>query len=50
MPFSSSKIKVGFEPDILVELSPELAGKASIEIEEDNQIQAAVEYLIGEMK
>lgn len=42
--------KVGFEPDILVELSPELAGKASIEIEEDNQIQAAVEYLIGEMK
>lgn len=41
---------VGFEPDIKVELDPELKGKASIPIEEDNQIQAAVDYLLGKIQ
>ena len=36
---------VGFEPDIKVELDPSLKGKATIETEEDNQIQAAVDFL-----
>ncbi len=35
----------GLTPDILVELDEELKGMASIPIEEDNQIQAAVDYL-----
>ena len=41
---------VGFEPDIKVELDPELKGKASVEPEEDNQVQAAVDYLKTQIK
>ena len=37
---------VGFEPDIKVELDPSLKGKASIPIEEDNQLKAAIDCLM----
>ena len=41
---------VGFEPDIKVELDPELKGKATIPIEDDNQIQAAVDFLLEKIQ
>ena len=41
---------VGFEPDIKVELDPSLKGKAEIPTEEDNQVQAAVDFLKTQIK
>ncbi|MBO4696184.1 MAG: S41 family peptidase [Lachnospiraceae bacterium] len=41
---------VGFEPDIKVELDPELKGKASVDPAEDNQVQAAVDFLKTQIK
>ena len=38
----------GLEPDIPVELSEELLQQAVVELEDDNQVQAAVEYLSEE--
>ena len=35
----------GLEPDVEVELSEELLLQAEISLEEDNQVQAAVQYL-----
>lgn len=39
---------VGLKPDIEVELDDDLKNQVSIPIEEDNQIQAAVEALLGQ--
>lgn len=41
--------KVGYEPDIVVELDPELKGKAAISIEEDNQLKAAIDCINGKI-
>lgn len=40
---------VGFEPDILVELDPELKTLASIPKEKDNQLQAAVKCIMDQL-
>lgn len=37
----------GLEPDVEVELSEELAAQAAVELEEDNQVQKALEVLAG---
>ncbi len=40
----------GLTPDIIVELDDELRGQASIPVEDDNQIQAAVDALKDQLK
>ncbi|MGN0505620.1 MAG: S41 family peptidase [Lachnospiraceae bacterium] len=41
---------IGVEPDIVVELADELKQKVTIEHEEDNQLQEAIDYLLEGLK